>query len=132
MQFGAPQYRRGIECLERVQHRARKVIKGFEHLSSEERLSTLGLFSPEKRRLRRDLINLYKYLRGQCKENGAKLFLVVASDRTRGNGYKFNHKRFHHQMRKNFTVCVTEHWNRLPREVFSPREVSHTGTGCPV
>jgi len=36
----------------------------------------------------------------------------------RGNGHTLNHSKFHVNVRKNcFTVRVTEHWNRLPREV---------------
>ncbi|KFV87905.1 hypothetical protein N308_15857, partial [Struthio camelus australis] len=34
------------------------------------------------------------------------------------NGHKLKHRKSHLNMRKNFfTVRVTEHWNRLPREV---------------
>ncbi|KFV74293.1 hypothetical protein N308_03752, partial [Struthio camelus australis] len=34
------------------------------------------------------------------------------------NGHKLKHRKVHLNMRRNFfTVRVTEHWNRLPREV---------------
>ncbi|KAK4829092.1 hypothetical protein QYF61_002043 [Mycteria americana] len=89
VQFWAPQYKRDTDILERLQ---------------EEKAHG-------------DLSDAYKYLKGGCKEDGARLFSLVPSRRTRGNGHKLKHWRLHLNIRKHFfTVRVTKHWNRLPWE----------------
>jgi len=64
------------------------------------------------------LVNVCKYFKRGYKEGRTRLFSVVPSDRTRGNGHNVTHRRFLLSIRKHFfTVRVTEHWHRLPREV---------------
>ena len=54
IQMWSSQYRRDMELLKCIRRRATKMTEGMEHLSCEDRLKELGLFSLEKRRLRDD------------------------------------------------------------------------------
>ena len=94
------------------------MIRGMEHLSYEDRLRDLRLFSLEKRRLWGDLVVAFQDLKGAYKKGGERLFTKGCSDRTRGNKFKLKEGRSRLDIRKKFfTMRVARHWNRLPRDV---------------
>ena len=74
VQFCAPQYKR---------HTGEILSAGLECLSW---LREVQLFSLEKGRLEGNLISVYKYFKGRNEEQGAILFSIVLTDRTRGDG----------------------------------------------
>ncbi|GAB0204373.1 hypothetical protein GRJ2_002902900 [Grus japonensis] len=74
VQLWDPQYKKDVELLEQVQRSATNIIRELEHLSYEDRLRELGLFSLEKRRLQGDLIAAFQSLNGACKKAEEELF----------------------------------------------------------
>ena len=104
--------RRTWSCRSRARGGTQKWCEGWSTSSMRTGWESWGCSAC--RRLRGDLINAYKYLKGGCQEDGARLLSVVPSDRTMDYRHKLKHKKFRLNMRKNF---FTEHWNRLPRGV---------------
>jgi len=94
------------------------MIRRLKHISCEERLRELGLFSLMKGRLQGDLIAACQHLKGTYRKDGENIFSRACCNRTRSNGFKLREVRFRLDIRKKFfTVRVVKHWDRLPREV---------------
>ena len=56
----SPHYAKDKQLLERIQHRFTKLIPGIRHLPYADRLSKLNLWILEERRIRADLIEVFK------------------------------------------------------------------------
>lgn len=126
-QFWSPFLIKDIECLERVQRRATKLIPGIRNMSYENRLKFLNLTTLESRRTRCDLIQLYKILHGYDKIQTDDIFEIIYSS-TRSNGSKIGLKpgrRYNTDLFKNFYFNrVIGSWNSLPEFVVESSSLS--------
>lgn len=77
----------------RFQPGATKVTKGWEHLPYEEKLRDLGPFSLENGELRGILPTSMNFTGGSNSDR-ARLFSVMASERTRGHGHNLKYGKF--------------------------------------
>ena len=84
----------------------------------EERLKELNLFSLSRRRIRGDLIEVYKIIRGFDNINPNDYFDFNYSRITRNNGFKIVSKRFNTNEAKHFFFNrVVNIWNALPCDI---------------
>ena len=81
-----PYLKRDIECLEKIQHRATKLVPDLRNLEYNERLKALTTL--EERRERGDLIETYKILTGKENIDREKFFTLRDNSSTRGNPIK--------------------------------------------
>ena len=81
-----------IEKLEKVQRRATKMIEKCRGKSYEERIQMLGLTTLETRRVRADVLEVFKILKGYEGINGDCFFKIQVT-KTRGHSMKLYKER---------------------------------------
>lgn len=115
-----PRYQKHVNRLEKVQHRATKLVPRIKDLSYEERLRIMELPSLAYRRFRGDAIEVYKYTHGMYRIDGQTLFSMNQRDelQTRGHALKLQY-RFCRTMKRQNTLGnrMVGAWNCLPAEV---------------
>ena len=117
VQFWSPDLRKDIKRLEKVQARATKLIPNIRNFSYEHRLDYLGMQSLEVRRLRFQLIQVYKIIHIIDKIDFDKFF-TLSRNITRNNGYKLEAKRYHSSANERFfSNFVVNPWNSLSSKV---------------
>jgi hypothetical protein len=119
VQAWRPHFVKDIALIEGVQKRATYMISGLHDVSYENRLRNLKLTTLETRRLRGDLIEVFKIVKGFVNVP-ADFFFTFNNNRTRGHMYKLHKKRFNTDIGKYvFSNRVVDVWNRLPNAVVS-------------
>lgn len=109
--------------LESVQRRATKLLGHLKETPYPERLQILGLPSLEHRRVRGDMIEVYKYTHNLYKTEKPALPLST-STQLRGNSLKLQKNRSRLELRANFfSNRVVATWNDLPDAVVNAPSV---------
>ena len=114
-QVWRPHLKKDIELLEGVQRRGTRMIEGFKNLTYSERIDRCNLTTLETRRLRGDLIELFKIVKGFEGIDISHLNMQFCTTSGRGHMYKLYKKRFRTDTGKfNFANRVVDEWNVLP------------------
>jgi len=114
-----------IEDIEKVQRRATKMIRKCKNMTYEERLRYLKLPTLKFRRIRGDMIELYKMLTGVYEADACPVMKLHEGRETRGHSLKFTKERTYTRERR--TICterMVEIWNSLPSEVVEASSVN--------
>ena len=117
VQAWRPHLKKDIEKIEKVQRRATRMMMVGEVLDYESRLKRVGLTTLETRRLRADMLEVYKIMNGMEGIIEAKFFKRDEGGR-RGHRFKLYKKRVRLDIAKYAfanRVCAT--WNNLPKAV---------------
>ena len=115
----SPFLKRDIEKLEKVQRRATKIVPALRDLPYSTRLLLLDLPTLAYRRLRGDLIQVFKIVHGIQDVERSSLFVMTTNvEGLRGHDLKLSKQRSQTRLRQNcFSQRVCSAWNKLPVSV---------------
>ena len=112
-----PYLRKNIDKIEKIQRHYTKKIIGMKDLDYESRLRALKLPSLEFRRIRGDMIEVYKILHEKYDPLTTHSLFTLDNNNTRGHKLKLKKVQFNTNKYKHFfTNRVVNLWNSLPEE----------------
>ena len=72
----------------------------------------------ERRRMRGDMIEVFKWMKGINKGDLNEVLIPTSNLRTRNNGFKLDKFKFRKEIGRNwFTNRVVDEWNKLSRQI---------------
>ena len=111
VQVWSPVNKGDITAMELVQNRFTRMLPQSSVMTQEERNRTLKITSHQCRRLRGDLIYIYKLF-------STKLFVPSTNSSTRGHNKKLTLQFARNNIRKHsFGLRSIENWNNLPENI---------------
>ncbi len=114
----SPILSRDCQALESVQKLAVKFVKGLRHVPYETALQRLQLFSLIRRRIRGDLICMYKIMHGLLDFPCNAVFAAPTRIGLRGHTLKIHQQRCKTRRRQHaFSVRVIPYWNKLSEDI---------------
>ena len=114
IQAWRPYLTQDIEMLEKVQRRATKMVYGLNDLTYDKRLRRLGITTLETRRLRSDLIEFFKIIKGFDKVDYLKFFRLSTTG-LRDHCLKLFKPSFNRDVGNR----VIDSWNRLSEDIIA-------------
>ena len=124
-----PSTRTNINLIEKVQRRATKLVKSIKKETYEDRLKSLGLMNLEDRRMRGDLIQMYKIVNGIEKinlVNGVNFAKSLNLNLRRKNDKRLTRElsKCGSHRYKFLTNRVVAKWNELPQSVVDAESIN--------
>ncbi len=124
IQASSPILSRDCQALESVQKLAVKFVKVLRHVPYETALQRLRLFSLVRRRIRGDLICMYKIMHGLLDFPCNAVFAAPSRIGLPGHTLKIHQQRCKTRRRQHaFSVRVIPYWNKLPEDIVTATSV---------
>ena len=125
----APFLKGDIDMMERVQHRATKLVPTIRNHKYEDRLKILGLTTLFERRQRGDLIQVYKNIHEIEQFEKSSNFTTI-NNNLRGHCLKYFKEISRQPQRENFLFNrAANNWNSLPSQVVTAPTVNSFKAG---
>ncbi|KAI8513794.1 hypothetical protein Bbelb_081180 [Branchiostoma belcheri] len=111
--------------IERVQHRATRLVPALQELPYSSRLQKLHLPSLSYRRVRGDMIQMYKIMTRRERVEPEEFFEISQVEKTRGHAYKLKVPLAKAAVRRHsFAIRAVQLWNSLPSSVVDAESVN--------
>ena len=125
----SPILKSDCEVIERVQHKATKLVSSIRNLTYNKRLEALDLTTLMERRQRGDLIQMYKIMHDIDKCDRSNRFKII-NNKVRGHCFKYHKEITKQQQRENFFFNRTANlWNSLPNKLVESPTVNSFKAG---